>query len=377
MTITLADLITARSAQQVINDFLQYVANPPDPDLVSLRTANWRTGGPYRTLIYRQGIEASLLYQVVAYLAGASSVRYAVGKWLDWLGEGIFNEPRQEAQFATVTMQFTVPLGAGPLGPLELRVATPSGLEFVSVNLETIPPGPAVVSFPFKAAKAGAAWNVGANTITQLVSPNVLGISVTNLADAIGGYDFEPDDRYAQRLLAKWGRLSTGSTANAYIYWALTASREVKRVRVYSDLLAGTFTPNYVTILLATDTGPVTLQTISDVGAYIAPLVPLDIKIDVDTVSVKTVNVTGTAKIFGQYLSGAAAKISTSLQALAAQVPIGSYDQGPVPLIEVESAVVYDRREVYDFAAATPAGPTSLLYNELLQLTNGVTLVGV
>ena len=156
------------------------------PDLISLRTANWRTGGPYRTLIYRQGIEASLLYQIVAYLAGASSVRYAVGKWLDWLGEGIFNEPRQEAQFATVTMQFTVPLGAGPLGPLELRVATPSGLEFVSVNLETIPPGPAVVSFPFKAAKAGAAWNVGANTITQLVSPNVLGISVTNPAAAIG-----------------------------------------------------------------------------------------------------------------------------------------------------------------------------------------------
>ena len=38
--------------------------------------------------------------------------------------------------------------------------------------------------------------------------------------------------------------------------------------------------------------------------------------------------------------------------------------------------MVYDRREVYDFAAATLAGPTSLLYNELLQLTNGVTLVG-
>jgi len=375
--ISLAELLLPRSAQQIINDTLAFYANPPDPALVSLQTANWRTGGPYRFLLYRQGIEASLLYQIIAGLAGSSFLRTARGKWLDWLGEDYFQEPRQSAQFAAVTEQFTIPLGAGPLGPIELRCATPDGLEFVSVAPVMLPAGPAVISVSMTAAKAGAVYNVGPGTITQLISPNVLGISVTNLAAATGGFDQEPDDRYAQRLAAKFGVLSTGSTQAAYIYWALTASPEVKRVRVYSDLLGGVFTDNYVTVLLATDTGPVSAGAIAAVDAFIAPRVPLDIKLDVGTVSVKSVSVTGVVKVFSAYRSQAPGRIATSLQALAAQVPIGSYDQGPVPLAEIDAAVLYSRQEVYDFTRAAPLAPVSLLYNELLQLVNATTETGV
>jgi len=375
--INLVELLAPRSAQQVINDTLAFLASPPDPSLVTVRTANWRTGGPYRTLIYRQGIEASLLYQVVAGLAGSSFLRYARGKWLDWLGEDYFNEPRQDAQFATVNVRFTVPLGAGPLGPIPLRVATPDGQEFVSVAAETIPAGPAVVTFTFKAAKAGAVYNVAAGQINQLVSPNVLGITVTNLAAATGGYDREPDDRYAQRLAAKWGTLSPGSTAAAYVYWALTASKEVTKVRVYSDLYLGAFTPNWVTVYLASDAGIASAQAIADVLAYITPRVPLDIKVDVQSVVPFAVSVTGLVKVFTPYVGEAPAAIANSLQALNKRVPIGSYDQGPIPVAEVNDAVFWDATKVYDVALTNPTAPISLNKEHLLQLTNNTTVVGV
>ena len=151
MAFNFLDLIGGKSAQQIINDFYSFLASPPDPSLVSVRTANWRTGGPYRTLVYRQGIEVSLLYQILAQFAGSSSLQYASGGWLDWLGENFFGEARQGGEFASVPVTFTVPLGAGPLGPLALRVQTSDGKVFASTQPETIPIGPATATFIMRA----------------------------------------------------------------------------------------------------------------------------------------------------------------------------------------------------------------------------------
>jgi len=376
--IDLSKLLLPRSAQQIVNDFFDFLANPPDPNLVSVSTANWRTGGPYRTLVYRIALEASLLYQQIAGFAGSSFLRYAIDGWIEWLGEDYFNEPRQSAQFAHVGLTITVPLGAGPYGPLEVRAQTADGKVFVSDTLVPIPAGPAVVPFNATATLAGASYNVGAGQINQLVVPKILGLSVTNAAQAIDGYDKEPLDRYRQRLAAKWGVLSRDTaTQSAYVYWALTASKEVQKVRVYADNLLGVFTDNYVTVVLAGNATTVSAQAVLDVTNYITPLLPLDVKLAVVSCAVKSVNVTGTAKVFSQYLSGAAAKISNSLQALGIRVPIGSYDAGPVPISEVTDAVIYDSNEVYDALLTNPVAPIALAYNEILVPTNGLTVTGV
>lgn len=372
--ISLAELLAPRSAQQIINDSLSFLANPPDPNLVTVRTANWRTGGPYRTLLYRQGIEGSLLYQVLAAFAGSSFLRYASGKWLDWLGEDYFDEPRQGATPATVTLRLTVPLGAGPIGPIQIKAQTSGGLQFTSTALETIPAGPATFNFQATAAQAGAVYNVGANTITQLVTPNVLGISVTNPAAATGGFDAEPDARYAQRLRAKWGALSTGSTQAAYVYWALTASRVAQKVRVYSNNRGGVFTDNVVTVVAGTFTGGVGLAALTDIYNYIAPRVPLDIEVGVQDALPVSVNAQGLVKIFSVYASSAPAAISNSLLELQKRVPIGSYDQGPVPVSEVADAVFYNPSQVFDVALTVPAAPISLGYADLLVLANETTI---
>lgn len=376
MAFSYLSLLNAKSAQQIINESLAFMAAPPDPSLVTVQTANWRTGGPYRTLLYRMGQEAALLYNIVAGFAGSASLPQASGGWLDWLGEGFFGEPRQGGEFATVAVQFTIPLGAGPLGPIELRAQTGDGKVYASTQAETLPAGPATVTFTLRAVQAGSVYNVGAGLVNQLITPNVLGISVTNPAAATGGYDVESDDRYRQRLAAKWGVLSTGSTQAAYVYWALTASKEVQKVRVYANLHLGFFDPSWVTVILAGNNTGVSPQALIDVYQYTNPRIPITAKLAVGTANPITYSVGGLVQVFAPYFAEAPAAIGASLADLTRRIPIGGYDAGPVPPSEINDAVFWDGRKVYDVTLASIA-PISLAYNDLLVLVDATSVSSV
>lgn len=377
MAFNYLDLIGGKSAQQIINDFFAFLASPPDPSLVSVRTANWRTGGPYRTLVYRQGIEVSLLYQILAQFAGSASLQYASGGWLDWLGVNFFDESRQSGEFATVPVTFNVPLGAGPLGPLALRVQTSDGKVFASTQPETLPAGPMSITFTMRAVEAGSKYNVGANLINQLITPNVLGISVNNASPATGGFDTESDDRYRQRLGYKWGVLATGSPAAAYAYWAMQASKEVQKVRVYSNLHLGAFDPEYVTVVMAGNNTGVSPQALIDVGDYIDPRMAICAKLNVATAIMIPVAVTGNVQVFSPYANGAPAQIGLALSELTKRVPIGSYDAGAIPVSEVMDSVFYSSKEVYDVSLTTPSAPIPLNYNEMAVFTDATTIIPV
>lgn len=377
MAISYMSLLVPKSAQQIINEALAFMAAPPDPSLVTVQTANWRTGGPYRTLLYRMGQEAALLYQIIAGLAGSASLPQASGGWLDWLGEGFLGEPRQGGEFATVAVQFTIPTGAGPLGPIELRAQTSDGKVFASTQPETLPAGPAVVTFTLRAVQAGSVYNVGAGLVNQLVTPNVLGISVTNPAAATGGYDVESDDRYRQRLAAKWGILSTGSTQAAYIYWALTASKEVQKVRVYANLHLGSFDPSWVTVVLAGNNTGVSPQALIDVYQYTNPRIPVTATLAVGTATPVTVPVTGTVQVFAPYYNEAPAAIGAALSDLTRRVPIGGYDAGPIPPSEVQDAVFWDNRKVYDVTLTNPVVPVAPAYADLVVFTDATSVSSV
>lgn len=376
MAFSYASLLLPRSAQQIINDSLAFMASPPEPSLISVLTANWRTGGPYRTLLYRMGQEAALLYQIIAGLAGSASLPQASGGWLDWLGEGYLGEPRQGGEFATVDVQFTIPLGAGPLGPIELRAQTGDGKVYASTQPETLPAGPAVVAFTLRAVQTGTAYNVGAGLVTQLVTPNVLGIAVTNPAPASGGYDVESDDRYRQRLGAKWGILSTGSTQAAYVYWALQASKEVQKVRVYANLHLGFFDPSWVTVVLAGNNTGVSPQALADVYLYTNPRIPITAKLATGTALPITYNVGGSVQVFDPYFAEAPAAIGASLAELTKRIPIGGYDAGPIPASEIQDAVFWDGRKVYDVTLASYA-PIAPTYADLVVLVDQTTVSSV
>lgn len=382
--IDLAQLLAGRSAAQVFNDALNYIANPPDPNLVMLRTSNWRTGGPYKTLLNRLGLEIELLYQLAANFAGSAFLRYAPGRdtanptqvsWLDWLGEDFFDEPRQGAAPATVNVVVTVAAGFGPYGPVQLRVKASNGQTFVSTGLVSLAAGPSISApIAFRAEVAGAAGNVGANTITELVSPNVLGITLTNPAAAANGADIESDDRYRVRLAAKWAVLATGSPAAAYVYWALTASTEVKKVAVCPNSNNGTFAQNYITLVLSGYGVPVSGGAVTAVFNYINPLIPVATTLYCKSGVAKNVALTGNVKVAASAYATAATEIANSLAALDRRVPIGGYTGIGVALSSFVDSITYDPNAVLEVGLTNPTGNTALAFDEFL-VTNPAALV--
>lgn len=386
--INLSDLLSPRSPQTILNDFYSFLANPPDPSLVSVRTANWRTGGPYGFLANRMSLEGSNLYQVIAAFAGSAFLRYASGSWLDWLGQDFFSEPRQQATFSSVTETVTIPPGAGPYGPLQLTVATTDGKQFASTSLVTIPANatlsPITIDVPMVATQAGALYNVGPNTLTQLISPQILGLSVSNAAASTIAFDMEPDSRYRLRLAAKWGAI-TGSTAAAYVFWAMTASPEVIKVAVNANQRGGVFVQNATAVVIGTAIGPVSMAAHAAVLAYISPLIALNSTLEIVDAVAMPVVLQGTVSVYKAFAgqspayAPAYANIANSLQALAALVPIGGYQisgGGPVPVSEFARACAYDPTQVYDVNLTAPAAPVAPAYNQLI-VPSGTLLGGL
>lgn len=374
-TFTLADVLQARSAAQIFNDWLAYMANPP-PGLDKVKTSNWRTGGAYLTLIRRDSIELEMLYKLIAALGGSAFIRYATGLWLKWLGEDFFGEPKQAAVFATTNVTLTVAPGFGPYGPLTMKVRATNGQTYSSVAPVTIPQGGTTGPVAFIADKAGAAANVGAHEINALLSPNVLGVTVDNAAAVTTGFDEESDDRYKVRLLAKWGILS-GAVApgssfamvkDGYIYGALTASPEVQKVAVLASLNANTgmYASNTESVIVAGNGVPVSGGGVSAVQAYLAPRIGLDETLIVKSASVVTEALAGTVKIRSAYAASGLAPIATSLADLDKRIPIGGGPAG-VPQSEFIAAIFYDKNAIYDAQLTAPTlSGVALNYDQIL-----------
>lgn len=83
--------------------------------------------------------------------------------------------------------------------------------------------------------------------ITNLVDPLPYVKEVRNITATAGGADIENDDQYAERIRLAPERFSVAGPAEAYKYWALTASQDIVDVEV-TTTAPGT---NHITILLA------------------------------------------------------------------------------------------------------------------------------
>lgn len=373
MAFTLQDVLNARSAAQILNEWLAYLASPPD-GLPRLRTTNWRTGGPYLYLIRRYSQELESLYKLVASLGGSAFIRYATGLWLRWLGEDFFGEPFQGASFATTNVTLTSSPGFGPYGPQFVKVKATNGKTYTSINLVTIPLGSAVTA-AFRADSNGTGSNVGAGEINALVSPNVLGVAVTNAAAVVDGLDEEDETRYKSKLLDKWGILSAGVTVDSsfamveagFKYLAMRASLEVKKVAVLSSFnsTTGMAASNTTSVILAGYGTGVTGGAVADVLAVLQPRIGLDEVLIVETAITVTLGMQGTIKVRSAYFAAGLGPIADSYAALDKRTPIGGGPAG-VPVSEFVAAAFYDPLAVYDATFTNPISPVSLSYKQLL-----------
>ena len=137
----------------------------------------------------------------------------------------------------------------------------------------------------------------------------------------VKGTDQETDQALLARCVNQWSTLAAPAPTNAYAAWAKAASQEVTQVYVQAD----TFTPGVVDIVVAGLGGPVSGTALAAVQAYILPRVPLTVT--PKTINVATVNVTvaGNIYVHSALSPQAQATIAALLQALPAQLGIGTY----------------------------------------------------
>ncbi len=103
--------------------------------------------------------------------------------------------------------------------PLGTTIQTPGGLRYTTTASGVITGGTATVNI--QSSVVGTAYNVPANTITQIPT-SISGITgVNNSVNTSGGTDTETDDLLLQRFLAQVQAPSTSGNAAHYAQWAL------------------------------------------------------------------------------------------------------------------------------------------------------------
>ena len=372
MAINLNTLLGYKTADQIYADMLAGVA------AAGVRVANWRTGGPYRTLLRVTAVVTEQLYRASAAFAASGFIDLADGDWLTLLCASLFGEARAAATYTSGTVTLTAAQGSGPytIASGGLIVGTGGGLRYRSTAGVTVPAGGSA-TVAVTAESPGARYNVGLGAIDRLISPTLIGLSVSNPAVAnnewisAAGADEETDDRLRTRCKAKWGTLGTGSPASAYVNWALSASNEVAKVGVAPNYYLGQFGANYVTVVLAGAGGAVSDAAVTAVQQYIAPKIPATAALNVEKAQTRTVPVAAVVYIRAIKDSAATrAAVVAALDALAASVPIGGILYVSQIVATIQDAVPGAIRNTI---VTAPQNQVNLTYRQTMNFSYSLT----
>ena len=108
---------------------------------------------------------------------------------------------------------------------------TAAGMRFLTTRAVTAGTGATYADAPVTADEAGAAGNVGANTIVFMALPPTRVTACTNLAPLTNGLDEEGDEELRERVLATYRRLANGAN-NAFYRQAAMSFDGVAAVTV-------------------------------------------------------------------------------------------------------------------------------------------------
>jgi len=232
---------------------------------VGVSTTSWKPGAVVRTMIAACAVVIAALSELTAGIARSGFLELAEDKWLALVAHHVYGVEKVYATFAAGEVTLTN-AGGGTFGldADDLTVVNPStGKTYrntSSFTLEAL----ASVTVPVYAVEAGSASTSLAGAITELQSPSMSGVTVSN-ARAVVGLDAESDPALRTRCAEKLGALSPFGPWDAYTYAARNAVRldgspvGVTRVRVSRDGYGN------VTIYVATATGAVS-GTASDLA---------------------------------------------------------------------------------------------------------------
>lgn len=313
MTATYADLIVPESQADIKQRTLDLAA------VAELPVTSWEAFSFAPVIVEVFSEIAADIWLSVARLARGLVLEFAEEAWLTLLMRSQFDDDRL-APVATEGVVTLTDAGGGPHVITAGTVRVSDGTRtFRNTTGGTIPLNGSL-DVAFKAEAVGAAYNLPNGTITTMVTTLP---TVTCSNPAIGstgtwittlGADVESDVNARRRMRAKWGTLSTGSPASAYLYWALSTVG-VTRARVDD----------------ANPDGPGSLRVyidnagvVSTLQSYLNGKIPSGTRATAVAATSQTVDIPGVVTVSSSSTVAAAqAAVIASLTALANEIDIG------------------------------------------------------
>lgn len=285
------------------------------------KITNYNSGGVFRTLLEIVAEAVFSFYVLLSNVIKQAFVQTASGAWLDLKCEeiGLTRKPATKTEGIVVFSRETADSTniVIPAGTIVKTKTDSKGKEyrFLTTEEAILASGSTSVSVPVIAEFEGAAYNVGANTITEIVS-SIAGIdSVNNSTDWITkeGTDEETDEELRERYWLKWEELARGSTKMAYVGYAKEVNGVVD-VEVDDSWPRGQGT---VDIYITGTNGMPTQTLIDEVQAVVNDKKPICSDALVKAPTPVTVNTTINVEVFpGQPTDGLQAEIENIINAL-------------------------------------------------------------
>ena len=227
------------------------------------RVTDFNEGSEIRNLLEAYAVDGYACREEQMQLSSVAFIETAEGEWLDKHGaEPYLNLPREEGSNASGLVTFTLssPSETELTIPMEtILTCTDNGLDYVTDSDITIAVDGTTASVYCTCLTDGYDGNCPANTITVISDDNINipNLTVTNASEFTGGYDYEEDDEYRERLLNYIQRPSFGS----YDYY-VDLALEVDGVH---DVLLVDDTGKTAKILINGDVKPTSNDIISSV----------------------------------------------------------------------------------------------------------------
>ncbi len=368
MAATLEELLTVPTSDENLAAYLTQATAAGFP------ATSWQSGSVPRTLLEIEATTHAALRESIREIASGGLLDLATGGWLTLLAASQFDLARTAAVKTQGLATLTAAAGAGPytITARTLWISDASDRRYTNATGGTLSTG-GTLQLTWEAEYGGAAYNVANGAITTMVTP-LAGVTVANPNPGTGswitqsGADEEADAALRSRCRNRWALLGTGSTVDAYTYWALAGSNEVRRVSVREHDNLGVTADGHVSVIMAGSTGGVSGAAVTAVTSYIAARRPLCATVHVASATTKAVTVSGTATVAIAFSAAAKAAVSTNLTSLASEIAIG----GTVYKSAVIEAVMAAPGMV-NYAPTLPAGDTALAYNEVVQFTDSLT----
>jgi uncharacterized phage protein gp47/JayE len=356
----------------------------------------WATLELTDPLHFGEGSVPGLIYEAIPRIANRFS-RMAVASKVLTLGEdatgealtlwsrSVYGHERNPSIAAVWNETLTCAAGSGPYtldvgsvvvasGDFTFRLSAPPVGETWPVTLSSAAPK----TFQVTCEQPGSGGTVGVGTITRMVT-TYLGVTCTNTSLITSGVNEESDAVLRTRNRTIWAtRNPLSLVADAYVYYAMQAHPEVKRVRVIDDNPRGMYS---VDVVLAGESSTVQNSTVTTVSVAFSGklLAPFYARLSVYKATETPLNLAGPVYYYSGFnLSAVQGAIATALTTLASEIPIGGayypgYGDNVVLRAQIEKAIegakVGDQPCVKLAPLSYPAAFTTLLSNQVATLT--------